>query len=154
MPLKKKITKAKTTKTKRTIPQTRSSSAFVPFSVTRIVIFSACLMLVFVAAVVTIKRHTLSQAVAGTSIVRGFYEQATIPLPAVTNAVTYNIYYKTADEATFTNAARDIPSDIHYYTLSYLKKGVQYKYKYAAVDNLGKEFFFSDVSPITDLKPM
>jgi hypothetical protein len=148
----KKSTVKKTVK--RTIPRTsHSSSSNQTLLFRRIVIISACLVL-FVGVTATFNRGSVRQAVDGMSVMAGLYNQTTITLPSVPNAVSYNIYYGQAGEQGFTNAVRNIPSTIHSYTISDLKKGVSYTYRYAAVDKSGKEFLFSEVKPITDLQPM
>lgn len=84
----------------------------------------------------------------------GIFNQATVSLPQVPNAAAYNIYYKQDGATNFTNAVRDIPPTVHQYTLSYLKKGVSYKYKVAALDRHDKEFYFSPIETLTNLQSM
>src|SRR5580704_14544007 len=91
----------------------------------RIVIISACLVLV-VGVVSTFNGGSVRQEVAGVRTMAGLFDQATIDLPAVPNAVSYNIYYKAVGEQNFSNAVRNIPSDVHSYTISDLKKGTTY----------------------------
>ncbi|HSX10080.1 MAG TPA: hypothetical protein VLF93_08055, partial [Candidatus Saccharimonadales bacterium] len=146
--MKKKIApkKATTKKTvKRTSPRsTRSANDGQTLLFRRIVIISACLILV-VGVVATFNRGATRQAVAGMSIMAGLYDQATIQLPTVPNAASYNIYYGPSGEATFSNAVRNIPPNVSNYTISDLKKGVTYNYMYAAVDKNGREFLFSPI---------
>jgi hypothetical protein len=155
--MKKKVATKKSTvkKTvKRTIPQTSHlSSSNQNLLFRRIVIISACLVL-FVGVTATFNRSSVRQAVDGMSVMAGFYNQTTVTLPYVPNAISYNIYYGQAGEQNFTNAVRNIPSTIHSYTISDLKKGVSYEYRYAAVDKSGKEFLFSAIKPIIYLQPM
>jgi hypothetical protein len=155
--MKKKVVTKKSTgnKTvKRTAPRTsHSESANQTLVFRRIVIISACLVL-FVGVTATFNKSSVRQAVDGMSVMAGLYNQTTVTLPPVPHAVSYNIYYGQAGEQNFTNAVRNIPSSIHSYIISDLKKGVSYEYRYAAVDKNGKEFLFSAVKPITDLQPM
>ena len=84
----------------------------------------------------------------------GLFNQAVVAIPSVPNAASYNIYYGQVGEQTFTNAVRNIPTNVTNYTISDLKKGVNYQYRVAAVDKNGKEFLFSAVKPLTNLQPM
>jgi hypothetical protein len=137
---------------KRTIPRSLSTSGNQALFFRRIVIISACLVMV-VGIAATFNRGAASQAVAGASIARGLFMQATITIPSVPNATSYNIYYKQVGEQKFNNAVRNIPANIHQYTISYLKKGVTYQYTVAAVAN-GKEVSFTPVITLTNLKSM
>lgn len=138
---------------KRTSPRlSHSSSINQTLIFRRIVIVSACLVL-FVGIVATFNGSSVRQEVAGIRTVSGLFDQTTIDLPPVPNAVFYNIYYKAVGEQTFSNAVRNIPSNIHSYTISDLKKGVTYEYYYSAVDNTGKEFLFSPVKPFSNIQP-
>jgi fibronectin type 3 domain-containing protein len=143
--------KAATKKTvKRTIPKS-SNKETVLFR--RIVIISACLVLALVG-IVDANRHAVTQAVAGASIMQGLFNQATISLHAVPNAKSYNIYYRQQGEQTFSNAVRNIPIDVHDYTISDLKKGVTYEYQVSAENSGGKEIYFSDIKTLTNVQPM
>jgi len=138
---------------KRTTPRSSHSPAFNQTIIfRRIVITSACLVL-FVGIIATFNGSSVRQEVAGIRTVAGLFEQTTIELPPVPNAVSYNIYYKAVGEPTFSNAVRNIPSSVHSYTISDLKKGVTYEYYYSAVDTTGKEFLFSPVKPFSNLQP-
>jgi hypothetical protein len=119
----------------------------------RIVIISACLVL-FVGIAAILNKGAASQAVAGMSIMQGLFDQATVPIPSVPNAVSYNIYYGQSGVPGFSNAVRHIPSNVTSYTISYLKKDVDYDYRIAAVDKNGKEFLFTAVDPLINLQPM
>lgn len=130
-----------------------SQGSHQPIFFRRIVIISACLILV-VAGVITINRHSVSRAVAGVSISRGLFMQSTIQLPTNPDAASYNIYYKRDREKDFTNAARNILPTVSTYTISYLKKGAVYQYRIATVNSKGKEVSFSEVKQITNLQPM
>ncbi len=110
-------------------------------------------MLLFAVFMIANKR-TVVRSVAGVSIMRGVFAEATIPLPELDETVSYNIYYKQTTDTTFTHAVRNIPAESDSYTISYLRKGVQYQYKVAAVGPDGAEFWFSDVKPITKIEPM
>ncbi len=135
---------------KRTIPRSKEHSHTLFFR--RIVIISACLILV-AGIGATFNRGAASQAVAGASITRGLFVQTTVTIPTVTNATSYNIYYKQFGEQKFTNAVRNIPPSVHGYTISYLKKGVAYQYRIAAILN-GKEVSFTPVKTLTNLHSM
>ncbi len=69
--------------------------------------------------------------------------QATIWWQPAAGAVKYRIYYREAQEKTYSHAARGIGSDATNYTINYLKSGVTYVYNLTAVDALGKEFWWS-----------
>src|SRR6266702_1427437 len=106
--MKKKTTPKKGTAqntVKRTAPRSTNRE---PVYFQRIVILSACLVLV-VVGVVGVNRQSISQAVAGMSITAGLFNQATISIPPVPNAAAYNIYYRQVGTGTFTNAVRDVP---------------------------------------------
>jgi fibronectin type III domain protein len=139
---------------KRTAPRpTHSSTGNQTILFRRIVIISACLVLV-VGVASTLNSGSVRQEVAGARTMAGLFNQANVDLPAVPNAVSYNIYYKAVGDQTFSNAVRNIPSDVHSYTISDLKKGTTYEFYYSAVDNTGKEFLFSPVKPLTNVQPM
>lgn len=144
-----KRTTAKKT-VKRTIPRQSARNQTVIFR--RIVILSACLVLI-IGVAATFNRGTASQAVAGASIARGLFEQATITIPHVEGATEYNIYYKQTGEQNYTNAVRNIPPYVNTYLISYLKKGVTYEYTIATVIN-GKEVSFTPIQTLTDLQSM
>lgn len=137
---------------KRTLPRSRAHSQSQTLLFRRIVIISACLVLV-VGIAATFNRGAASQAVAGASITRGLFVQATVTIPSVPGATGYNIYYKQYGEQKFTNAVRNILPSVHSYTISYLKKGVNYQYSIAAVLN-GKEVSFTPVKTLTNLTSM
>ena len=137
---------------KRTIPRSRVASNNQTLLFRRIVIISACLVLV-IGIAATFNRGAASQAVAGASIARGLFMQTTVSIPSVTNATGYNIYYKQQSDQKFTNAVRNIPPYISRYTISYLKKGVTYQYTEAAIVN-GKEVNFTPLQTITHLQSM
>ena len=123
-----------------------------PFSFRRIILVTTCIALfVFIGAIVD--RHG-RQVVAGINITNGLFAQASIDLPPVEGAVSYNIYYKKEQESNYNNTVREVPAYITTYTVSYLTKGATYKYKVAAVDASGGEFWWSDEKTLTSLSPM
>lgn len=146
----KKTTARKTVK--KTTPRSRSRSQNQSIVFRRIVIISACIVMVF-GLVATFNHGGASRAVAGARITRGLFNQATIALPSIPTATGYNIYYKQQDEPQFTNAVRNIPVSVHQYTISYLKKGVTYEYTEAAIVD-GKEINFTPVTTLTNLTSM
>lgn len=120
----------------------------------RIFIVSACLTL-FVGGVLIANKNTVNQSVAGASIMRGMFLEATVSIPDnIAGATSYNIYYRKTGETEFSNAVRNLSPYVGTYIISHLKKGSTYEYKFAAVDASGKEFFFSEVLPLTNLQSM
>lgn len=85
---------------------------------------------------------------------RGLFAQATVYWVQNDAASSYNIYYKQKNESTFTNAVRQVPAGLTSYTISYLKKGVKYEYQVSAADLNGREFSWSEVKQMTNIKPM
>jgi hypothetical protein len=150
----KKKAPAKKSATKRSVKRTspRSSTANQTLLFRRIVIISACLVMV-VGLFATFDKGSVSRAVAGASITRGIFMQATIQISPVLNASSYNIYYKQSGDQNFTNAVRNIPSNVQSYTISYLKRNVEYQYVVATVVN-GKEVSFTPVKTLTNLQSM
>jgi hypothetical protein len=158
--MKKKITTNKKPQVKKTTPRRtvhhsrkNEQSFFIPFSFQRIVLVTTAFALFFVAIFVFTKPN-VQQSVAGVSIAKGLFNQATVTVPQIANAKKYNIYYKQISEKTFTNAVRGIPPGITNYTISYLKKGQKYQYKIAALNANGQEFWWSQVIPLTNLQSM
>ena len=156
--MKKKTTIHKTAP-KKTVKRTapRSKITGEPIFFQRIIIISACLLLV-VGVIATINRNAVTQAVAGVSITKGFFAQATIALPKISGAVSYNIYYKEVNSSEkdmhFPHAVRKIPANVSSYTISYLKKNKQYEYRISAIDASGKEFWWSSVKTMTNITSM
>ena len=145
----KKATHPKTVK--RTAPRS-SRNQTQTIIIRRVFIMSACL--VMIAGIVgMVNKSSLNQAVAGVTIVRGMYKQATITLPSVANATGYNIYYRTATEPNFSNAVRNISPTVTTYTVSYLKPNTVYYFKISALQN-GKETYFSPTKPLSNLQSM
>lgn len=123
----------------------------IPVSFKRIILITTCLALfVFIGTVLNDQGR---QSVAGINITKGLFAQATITLPQVENAVSFNLYYKKENESEYINSVRDIPVNVSTYTVSYLTKGAKYIYKVAAVDASGGEFW-SEEKNLADLKPM
>lgn len=126
-----------------------------PILIQRIVVITTCIVLAVVTAVVVnVNKPAVGRSVAGLSIAKGLFSQATIDLPQVDGAVSFNIYYKKASEDHYTNAVRNIPAGTPAYTISYLKRGDDYDHKIVAVDANGKEFWFSPTRPILEIQPM
>lgn len=154
--MKKKVVakKAAPKTVKKTAPR-KSRSVQEPMLIQRIVIISACMVLAITAGLfVNTHKPQVSQSVAGMSIAKGLFSQATIDIPEVDGAVVYNIYYKKASDNTYTNAVRSIPANTKSYTISYLKKGTAYDHRIVAVDDSGTEFWFSPSRPILNIQPM
>lgn len=147
--------KKKTAHTARTTKKTTKHASTPKQTVLfrRIVVISVCLVLVTVTAV-ALNKQKVQQSVAGASIVNGLYNQATVTMPTISGATAYNIYYKSDKDQTFVNAVRDVPADVKTYTISHLKKGVNYQYRFAAIDSLGREFIFSEILPLTNIESM
>ncbi|MGH7203701.1 MAG: fibronectin type III domain-containing protein [Candidatus Levyibacteriota bacterium] len=147
--------KKATTQPKKTVkkaPRTTKSKVQ-PIFLERITIITAAFVIT-VGAVVFINRHSVTNAVAGASIVQGLFMHAPVAMPNIPDAKLYNIYYKQTDAQDFTNAVRGVSPTIATYTISYLKSGVSYEYRIAAVNSIGEEFYFSDTKPLTGLQPM
>ncbi|HUD44659.1 MAG TPA: fibronectin type III domain-containing protein [Patescibacteria group bacterium] len=132
----------------------RSVSHTPVYTFSRITVFYAFAALVIVFTLLSLNRHSFSQSVAGASIFRPLYSQSVVYWSPIPGAVAYNIYYKTNSEPTFSNAVRNIPHNITAYTISYLKKNVQYQYKVSAIAPSGEEFWFSNVFPLLNVSPM
>lgn len=110
--------------------------------------FISVLAVVFVIA----NKGTVMHSVQGTAIIRGMFNEATISLPHIPNAVAYNIYY--GEKQPFTHAVRKIPPTVTTYTIQYLKKNVSYSYQISAINTQGREFWFSPVTSVTDTQGM
>lgn len=146
--------KKKTVHTKSTSRTTRKASTpkqTILFR--RIVIITTCVVLVG-AALLWINKPAVEQSVAGASIMKGLFVQGTVSVPNLEGASSFNIYYKEAGEKDFVNAVRNVPTTTSSYTISHLKKGVNYQYRFAAVDDTGKEYLFSEILPLTNIEPM
>jgi hypothetical protein len=149
----KKKTTVKSTASKATRKTTRKTGGQTVL-IHRIFIVSACLAL-FVVAAVFVNKPAVTQSVLGTSIMKGSYAQATVEVPAdVPNAASYILYYKLASEEEFTNSVRNISPQAGTYTISHLKKGENYVYRFAAVDDTNAEVLFSETLPLKNIEPM
>lgn len=157
MALKRKTTKRTAArKTSRRTSHTHSHSShhiILPFSFRRIILVTTAIAL-FLGVVVILNKPTITQSVAGVSIARGLFSQATIELPKVEGATSYNVYYKKTSAREYTNSAREIPLSSTSYTISYLKKGEEYLYKVAAVNEQGAEFWWTDDKYLQNIVPM
>ncbi len=111
-------------------------------------------IVLFVFGFVFTNRHQITKSVAGVSIMRGVFAEATVQLPRLPGAVSYNIYYRKSGDHTFTSAVRNISPETSSYIISYLRKGVSYEYQVSAENDKGSEFWFSSVEPLTPLRSM
>jgi|SRR5579885_2545571 len=149
MPVKKKKTGSKKatyrSSTRQAAPKTTVTYRRIMF------IFGAFVVLLF--AVVLLGKQPLSRSVAGLSIARNMFNQATVSWQPVPGAVAYNIYYGQAGSS-LSNAVRTIPAHITTYTLSYLKKGTTYHYRVTALNRDDKEFWFSPVLYLNNVTGM
>jgi hypothetical protein len=151
----KKKAPARTT-VKKTAPKTRSrkSSSVIPvITIHRFLIVSAVVIAFLSVALVSLKPN-VTQSVAGLSIARPLYAEATVGWEPVQGAASYNIYYKEESEPDYTNAVRNIPANVTKYTISYLKKSGKYVYKVSAADSSGNEFLWSGAKVLTNLQGM
>lgn len=156
--MKKKAT-AKTT-VKRTAPKgrtrstSRRTSAVIPvITIHRFLIVSAVVIAFLSVAVLSLKPN-VNQSVAGLSIARPLYAEATVGWDPIQGAASYNIYYKEEGDPNYTNAVRNIPANVTKYTISYLKKTGKYVYKVSAADQNGDEFLWSGAKVLTNLQGM
>lgn len=100
-------------------------------------------------------RHKFNQAVAGASIFNAaMFAQATVQMPHLNDAVSYNIYYRQKGDQQFTNAVRGLPPSTIQYTITFLKKGVDYQYEMTALDKSGKEYWSSTLMPLANIEGM
>lgn len=146
--MKKRVLKPK----RRVAKPSRARSKNSSFTFQRIVVFTACLIIVF--AVILANKNKITQSVAGISITRGLFSQVQVGWNPVDGATSYNLYYKQKDDREFTNSVRNIPADITEYTVSYLTKGKEYDYKLAAVGANGEEFFWTVAEEFSDPESM
>lgn len=109
---------------------------------------------VLLLLLVITNKHEMRQAVAGISVARPLFAEATVTWNKVDGAAAYNIYYKQYKEGYYTNAVRGVSADLTYYTISYLSKGKSYQYKVAAVDGSGKEFSITEETEVENIHPM
>lgn len=139
--------------TRRTSRQAAEHVLLLPFSFRRIVLVTTAIAL-FLGVVVLLNKDQVTKSVAGISVARGLFAQARVDLPKIEDAVSYNVYYKETSAGEYTNVAREIPATSATYTISYLKKGEEYRYKVAAVNGSGAEFFWTDDTDLTNIEPM
>lgn len=126
-----------------------------PFELTfRKVVVISTLSVLLLTVFIAFSNDSLTKSVAGISIARPLFSEAVVYLEPVEGASTYNIYYKKTGEPDFTNSVSSIPENVSYYTISYLRKGVDYEYRISAADASGKEFWWSGTNEISDLRPM
>lgn len=155
--VKKATSKTSSKKTVRPASRKRSYSSAdytgVPVFFRRFIIITPIVLFVLGLFSVLIQKP-MTQEVAGISVFRGMFGQASVDLPNIPQAVSYNVYYKPVNMDTFTNAARDIPTSATTYLISYLKKNTAYQYRISAVDSSGAEFWFSPVLPLTNIQSM
>jgi fibronectin type 3 domain-containing protein len=119
----------------------------------RVLLITTCMTLfVFLAA--DVSKKGVTQSVAGISVAKGLFAQATLTLPRITSAASYNIYYKEVADGHYIHAVRKIPAEATTYLVSYLKKNKKYHYKISAVDNNGKEFWWSKETVLTNTLSM
>ncbi|HEX8932472.1 MAG TPA: fibronectin type III domain-containing protein [Patescibacteria group bacterium] len=155
--MKKKTRSVKKAAAKKTVKRTTRTSnknpiMLFPFSFRRVILVTTCLA-VF-AFVLVLSSGKGRQDVAGIAVTRGLFNQATVAIPHVDNAIYYNLYYKKDSEPTYKNAVRAIPPTVTSYTLSFLTKGANYTYKISAVDASGAEFSWTAEQPIANLQSM
>lgn len=153
--MKKKVATSKrpVTSVKRSVPKKSRASQSSVVSYQRIIIFSACVVLAVVATVL-FNKPAVTQSVAGVSVAKGLFAQATVALPDVDGAISYNIYYKKSSDAIYEHAVRNIPVTEDSYTISYLTRGAAYDYKIVAVNTEGEEFWFTPTRQLTTIEPM
>ena len=139
--------------TRRTGKRASEHLLLLPFSFRRVVLITTALTL-FLGVFVYFNKNDVTQSVAGVSIAKGLFAQATVEVPHADGAVSYNIYYKKRSSNDFNNAVRGVPPETTSYTISYLKKGEEYHYRISAVDGAGKEFWFSEMKDLENIVPM
>lgn len=139
-------------KIKKQTHRTSHSKTVKPLIPSKIVIISSTFFAVLLTVVVIANKRTVEQSVQGAAIVKGLFAEATVSLPQVSGASTYNIYY--GETLPFTHAVRNIPADMTTYTIQYLKKGVDYQYRVSGVNPQGREIWFSQVVPLTNIQGM
>ncbi len=69
--------------------------------------------------------------------------KAKVMKQGVLGAKAYNVYYKEAGDKKFTHSVRRLPHNFNDFTINSLKKGVNYSYVISALNENGKEFWFS-----------
>ena len=125
------------------------------YSYSRLTIISGLSVLLLIFGFLSVNKHTISQSVAGASIFNPMlYTQGTVSWSSINGAKAYNIYYKATGETIFSNAVRNLPATMTTYHISYLKKNVSYQYRISALNYSGREFWWSDILPITTISSM
>jgi len=145
--------KRRSQKSTRVSPKSRKKVTTPLFYSRRVIFITGSLAVLFLAVMVG-NRRTVLHAVQGASVVKNLYLEAMIPLPQIPGAVGYNIYYTPESDAVFANSVRGISPQYTAYTIGYLPKGTNYKYKITAIDATGKEFWISPISIMTNLQGM
>ena len=69
--------------------------------------------------------------------------KAKVMKQGVLGAKAYNVYYKEAGEKKFTHSVRRLPQNFNDFTINSLKNGVNYSYVISALNENGREFWFS-----------
>ncbi len=139
---------------KKTMPRTKTAWRKRPSSGGHVMLFRRVLLIttcmtLFLFLTADVSKKGLTQSVAGVSVARGLFAQATISIPQINGAVSYNLYYKEVTEGHYIHAVRSIPAGTTTYLVSYLKKNKKYHYKISALDNNGKEFWWSKETLLT-----
>ncbi len=82
------------------------------------------------------------------------YHQAAVSWWGVADARSYNIYFRDPQSPTYSYAVPDLPSTSRRYTLRYLRPGVAYLYRVAAVKWDGKEYWVDSEKELLGIGPM
>lgn len=82
------------------------------------------------------------------------YHQATVSWFGVTDARSYNIYFREPQSSAYAHAVPNLPSSYRRYTLTYLRPGVAYLYRVAAVKWDGKEYWVDREKELLGIGPM
>lgn len=89
-----------------------------------------------------------TRSVLGASIARPLFSKATVSLPSIPGVTAYNIYFKASSDNSFVYAQRNVPTNIQWSTINYLKRGTEYVYKISALKN-GVEFWTSPIAQMS-----
>lgn len=71
------------------------------------------------------------------------YSWAKVMWNSAPGAKWYNIYYKESGDKKWTHAVRRLPWNATSYTINYLKRGTVYWYNVSALNDAGKEYWWS-----------
>ncbi|GEM_PF-2438462 len=93
------------------------------------------------SAIIVLLFLAISPASAASS--QQSWNQAKVMWKTTPNAAYYNIYYKDSHAKEWQHSVPGLPSTTTAYVVKYLRKTVSYKYNVSAVDNNGKEFWWS-----------